>query len=115
MIELVTARYMWAHDLDETGAPVLAGEATMRPVESRAVYATVREALLQAAHNEILEPGMEQRIEKNGTQVAGPNQIKEASKRLRGHRETAGMMVGNVQVMLPTGYDSREELKVVSG
>src|SRR4051812_8069785 len=112
MIELVTAQYMWAYDLDENGAPVLAGEPVMRPVESRSVYASVREAMLQAAHNEILQPGMEQRIEQNGNKVAGKREIRAASKRLQGHREDTGFMSKEGRMVIPT-YDAKSELSVV--
>lgn len=51
--------------------------------ETSAVYATVEEALLQAAHNEIVTPGVSLRIEVDGKKVAGVSDFKKALKAYR--------------------------------
>ena len=58
-------------------------------VETSAVYTSVEEALLQAAHNEMVAPGISLRIEKDGRQVAGPADFKKALKAYRTARNEA--------------------------
>jgi hypothetical protein len=51
--------------------------------ETSAVYNSVEEAMLQAAHNEIVTPGVSIRIEVDGKKVAGPAEFKRALKLYR--------------------------------
>jgi hypothetical protein len=51
--------------------------------ETSAVYATVEEALLQAAHDEMVVPGKALRIEVDGVKVAGVSDFKKALKAYR--------------------------------
>ncbi len=51
--------------------------------ETSAVYASVEEALLQAAHDEIVTPGKALRIEVDGKPVAKPADFKKALKAYR--------------------------------
>jgi translation initiation factor 2 alpha subunit (eIF-2alpha) len=51
--------------------------------ETRSVYASVEEALLQAAQNEITMPGINLRVEVDGKKVAGPADFKKALKAYR--------------------------------
>jgi hypothetical protein len=112
-VTLVVRRYLWNHELDEAGSPVLAGEAVMRPVETVAVYTTPTEALLQAAHNEILEPGVDQEIRRGDTKLLGKQAIKEAAKALKNHRGEAGHETGILD-RGAVGYDTAGELDVVA-
>jgi hypothetical protein len=58
-------------------------------VETHSTYNTVEEALLQAAHNEMVTPGISLRIEKDGKKVAGPVEFKRALKAYRVARNEA--------------------------
>lgn len=51
--------------------------------ETSAVYASVEEALLQAAHDEMITPSKALRIEVDGKKVAGPADFKKALKAYR--------------------------------
>jgi translation initiation factor 2 alpha subunit (eIF-2alpha) len=51
--------------------------------ETSAVYETVEEAMLQAAHNEMVIPGVTLRIEVDGKKVAGVTDFKKALKAYR--------------------------------
>jgi hypothetical protein len=111
-VRLVVKRYMWNYEIDPTtGAPTLAGEAEMRPVESFSEYASPGEALLQAAHNELLEKGMDQSIQRDGEEIIGKKAIKEAAKKLAEHRASAG----HESPILDRGrnYDPSGEVQVV--
>lgn len=48
--------------------------------ETRATYSTVEEAVLQAAHNEMVTPGISLRVEVDGKKVAGPADFRKALK-----------------------------------
>lgn len=51
--------------------------------ETSAVYASVEEALLQAAHDEMVTPGKALRVEADGKVVAKPADFKRALKAYR--------------------------------
>ncbi len=83
--------------------------------ETRSVYRSVEEALLQAAHNEMVAPGQNLRIEKNGEKVAGPADFKRALKAYREARN-AGLSIGDDgMVTIDTSGHAKAMKRVLDG
>ena len=79
--------------------------------EARAAYATVAEALLQAAHNELVGGYLEQRVDEDGVTVADAAAISNAADQLHNYRETNGDLDANGQLVRSANYDSTAELE----
>lgn len=83
--------------------------------ETSANYETVEEAMLQAAHNEMVTPGLSLRIEVDGKKVAGPADFKKALKVYREARNQSLSMNDQSVVEVDSSHHLRRMKEHING